>query len=407
MEKYDFNPFQAMVVTDSFEESRKIVDALEKEPLVAEVVSLTAFLPPEDEQRGRLAEIANIRGMPPRYRETVFSSADVETLAYEVQRVEWNIIEMGDLSVAGLGEENHILAKRTEMIREIFGAEVGKPGKEVFQNLITLLKSDPEKNAGRLSTLDTYFAAAMDSIVEEMAAVDRIMTVDDVPESFVEGFIDQSGTKNLIMIYPVAGLMESRESMERFNAAMTDIDPGITGTAQMIAVWMEDAGESTLKAGIYIFLAVLAFLLISFRSIRYTLLAIAPLVIGLVWMLGIYPLLGFKINIINIVVIPLVLGMGIDFGIHLAHRFQVEQDIHTVYTYTGKAVFLSAFTTMIGFGSLGLIGKFPSIASMGVVLFFGIASCLAAAMLVLPALLSYGNKTVRSVSAAQRSLRYE
>ncbi|MCK5201304.1 MAG: MMPL family transporter, partial [Spirochaetales bacterium] len=102
-------------------------------------------------------------------------------------------------------------------------------------------------------------------------------------------------------------------------------------------------------------------------------------------------LVGMKLNILNIIMIPLVIGMGIDFGIHLSHRFQVEQDIDAVYRYTGKAVFLSAMTTMIGFGSLGLIGKFPSLASMGMILFVGIASCLAAALIVLPALLSFGN----------------
>ncbi|MBN2552401.1 MAG: MMPL family transporter, partial [Spirochaetales bacterium] len=86
-------------------------------------------------------------------------------------------------------------------------------------------------------------------------------------------------------------------------------------------------------------------------------------------------------------VIPLVIGMGIDFGIHLAHRYRVERDIGTVYRYTGKGVLLSALTTMIGFGSLGLIGSFGSISSMGIILFVGLAACLAAALVVMPALL--------------------
>ena len=396
MEKYDFNPFHSMVVCDSFDESRAIVDALEKEPLVAEVVSVTSFLPTEDAQLYRLAEIKQIRQMPPRYSEAAYTAADMDAFGYEVQRAEWNIIEMGDLSVAGLGEINKIIKKRSSMIRENYGAEVGGSGKEVFQRLINLVHSDPTEYGKRLSSLDRHFTVEMDAIIDEMSAVDRMISIDDVPDSFVNGFIDESGTKNMIVIYPVAGLMETKESMERFNSAMTEIDPRITGTAQLITVWMEDASSSTIKAAIYIFVAVLIFLLASFRNIKYTVLAIAPLIIGLVWMLGIYPLLGFKINIINIVVIPLVIGMGIDFGIHLAHRFQVEQDIHTVYTYTGKAVFLSAFTTMIGFGSLALIGKFPSMASVGVVLFFGIAACLAAALFVLPALLSIGKKKTQA-----------
>ena len=124
-------------------------------------------------------------------------------------------------------------------------------------------------------------------------------------------------------------------------------------------------------------------------------------------MLGVYPLLGFKLNPINIAVIPLVIGMGIDFGIHLAHRYRVEQDITMVYRYTGKGVALSALTTMIGFGSLGLIGTFGSISSMGIILFIGLASCLTAALLVLPALLRFDSPIVKIVEKKDAYRREE
>ncbi|MBA7676681.1 hypothetical protein ES703_84925 [subsurface metagenome] len=200
MEKYEIIPFQSMLISDSMEESRRIVEALEKEPLVGEVGSITAFLPDEQEQRASLAEIEKIRNMPDRYTAMTYTTEDMETFAYEVQRVEWNIIEMGDLSVAGLGEDNKILLKRTDMIREIFGAEVGKPGKEVFQKLISLIESNPALYSQRLSALDGYFAAEMDAIVSDMAEVTRPITINDIPESITKGYIDESGTRNLIMI---------------------------------------------------------------------------------------------------------------------------------------------------------------------------------------------------------------
>lgn len=166
---------------------------------------------------------------------------------------------------------------------------------------------------------------------------------------------------------------------------------------------MDEAIPASLRAGLYILAAVLVFLLASFRSLRYTLLAATPLVAGLIWMLGLYPLLGLKLNFLNLCVIPLGIGMGIDYGIHFAHRYQIEGDIHRTYTTTGKAVWLSALTTMIGFGSLAAVAKFPSIASVGSVLFFGIASCLVAALAVLPALLRTARrrqeKTVTAASA--------
>lgn len=320
-----------------------------------------------------------------------YTDEDLDALLYEIQRVEWNIIEMGDLSVAGLGEDNKILVKRNEMIREIFGAEVGKPGKEVFQNLISLIENSRSEALGRINALDDHFAPAMDTIVTRMARAYRPMEISDLPKEIQNNYFTPDRSRNLVMIFPVQGIWDNIDNIRRFNAVMEEVSADITGNTQIMTAWLDEATSSTLKAALYITLAVLAFLLISFRSIRYTLLAAAPLIVGMIWMLGIYPLLGFKMNILNIIVIPLVIGMGIDFGIHLAHRFQVEQDVDAVYRYTGKAVFLSAITTMIGFGSLGLIGKFPSIASMGTVLFFGIASCLATSILILPALFSFGD----------------
>ena len=394
MDRYDMTPFPSMVVAHSLEEARELTEALEEEAMVAEVRSLALFVPPDRKQEARLAEIEKIRTMPARYRRTGYSVADLESFAFEVQRLEWNVIEMGDLSVAGLGEDNKILEKRNRMIREIFGAEVGKPGDEVFQRLIRLIESDPALYARRLSALDVKFAEEMDRIVQNMAAVDRKIETRDLPPAVRQGLIDESGTRMLVLAYPKPGLLNDLDSMERFGAALEEISPRITGSTQFGIAWMEEIGSASKRAALLIFVAVLAIVALSFRSLRYTLFAVVPLLVGMIWMLGVYPLLGFKLNPINIAVIPLVIGMGIDFGIHLAHRYKVEQEIGTVYRYTGKGVLLSALTTMIGFGSLGLIGTFGSISSMGIILFIGLATCLAASLVVLPALLRFDSPSV-------------
>jgi predicted RND superfamily exporter protein len=259
--------------------------------------------------------------------------------------------------------------------------------------MIGLIESDPALYSRRLSALDVHFAREMDRIVETMAAVDRKIEVRDLPASVRQGLIDESGTKMLVLAYPRPGLLNDLDSMERFGAALEKVSPRITGSTQFGIAWMEEISSASKRAALLIFVAVLGFVALSFRSFRYTLFAVVPLVVGMIWMLGLYPLLGFKLNPINIAVIPLVIGMGIDFGIHLAHRYKVEGQIKTVYRYTGKGVLLSALTTMIGFGSLGLIGSFGSISSMGIILFIGLAACLIAALVVLPALLRFDGST--------------
>jgi predicted RND superfamily exporter protein len=222
-----------------------------------------------------------------------------------------------------------------------------------------------------------------------MSRVDRKIRLQDLPEQYAKQFLEEGGSRNLVFAYPVKSATISKEGMLRFNERMAQISPKITGWVPVLVSWSEDVETGSKKAALYIFLVVFAVMVITFRSFRYAILAAVPLLAGMIWMLGIYPLLSLKLNMINIAVIPLVIGMGIDFGIHIVHRFRVERELETVYLFTGKAVFLSALTTMIGFGSLALIGSFPSVASIGTVLFLGIATCLVATIVLLPALLSF------------------
>lgn len=392
MEKYGLNPFSSMVIADSIEEAQEFTHALEKEKSVVRVNSIATYLPPGEEQEERLKEIAEIRAMPVRYRKFQYTPGAIKQLLDEIQRLEWNIIEIGDLSVAGLGEDNNIVKKRNAMIREVLGAETGKPGKEVFRELIARIQENPGHSAEKLTLLDIHFAGAMDAILCEMSAVDRKITVHDLPESVTKSLFDRDMKRNLIVIYPQENVMNSIETMEWYNSRVEKISPRITGVTQIAVTWQKEIVDASLKAVFFIFLVVLLFIIINFRSAVYSLFAVVPLLFGMVWMLGIYPLLNFKINLFNMAVIPLVIGMGIDFGIHLVHRYRMEGDIETTYRSTGKAVFLSALTTMIGFGSLAFIGKFGSLASIGVILFLGIATCLVSAMFVLPALLGFGKK---------------
>ena len=395
MEKFEMTPFASMVIANDIEEARAMTDKLEKTPLVADISSIAYFIPLPEEQQDRLAAIREIREMPKRYRTFNYTAKDMETFADEVQRIEWNIIEMGDLSVAGLGEDNKIVKKRNEMIREILGAEVGKPGREIFQELIQLIESDPALYAQRINRLDPYFAGEMDAIVTAMARVDRPMTIDDLPASISDTMLDETRNRNLIMIYPDKGVMDDISKIRHFNDSVGRVSARITGTTQILVAWLDEMMGASGKAAIYIFATVIFFLLLNFRSLKYTIFATTPLLIGMIWMLGIYPLIGQTFNVINIAMIPLIIGMGIDFGIHIAHRYKVEKDIDTVYRYTGKGVFLSAFTTMIGFGSLGLIGRFGSVNSMGRILFVGILACLLTTLILLPALLAFDKKNTK------------
>jgi predicted RND superfamily exporter protein len=135
-------------------------------------------------------------------------------------------------------------------------------------------------------------------------------------------------------------------------------------------------------------LSVVVLLYLHFRRWRVVALALIPLSVGVTWMLGLTSLLGWKINYLNGVVIPMVVGIGIDDGIHIIHRYLEEYryDIGGAVHYTGRAVTMTSLTTMVGFGSL-VIAQYRALSSMGWIIMLGIGSCLLTSLLLLPPLL--------------------
>jgi predicted RND superfamily exporter protein len=97
-------------------------------------------------------------------------------------------------------------------------------------------------------------------------------------------------------------------------------------------------------------------------------------------------LTGLKLNMANLVILPLILGIGVVNGIHIIHRYREEKDKNVLGKSTGQAVILSSFTTMIGFGSM-MVADHYGVFSLGLVLTLGVFCCLVASITFLPALL--------------------
>jgi predicted RND superfamily exporter protein len=131
---------------------------------------------------------------------------------------------------------------------------------------------------------------------------------------------------------------------------------------------------------------VIILLIVHFRSLRWAGMALCPLLAGVAYMLGASTLLGLDLNPANAVAIPLILGIGIDDGIHIVHRYRERKDVGQAVKLTGRAVIMTSLTTMVGFGSLST-SHFPALASLGQLSLLGIGSCLLTSLLLLPSLL--------------------
>ena len=105
-------------------------------------------------------------------------------------------------------------------------------------------------------------------------------------------------------------------------------------------------------------------------------------------MVGVMEVSGLQITLLNIMAIPMIIGIGIDDGVHIVHRYQIEgfKSHKQVFASTGRAVFLTSVTTMVGFGSLWF-ATYRGLGSMGIALFIGVGTCFLASVFVIPALL--------------------
>ena len=143
-----------------------------------------------------------------------------------------------------------------------------------------------------------------------------------------------------------------------------------------------------LKGSLLGVIGVIVLIVAGFRSIRAALWSLVPVVLGVWWAAGLLALGGFSLDLFSVFGLLMCIGIGVDYGIHMLHRRSEEPAGGTTIalTRTAPAILLSALTAIIGFGSF-ISSSYPPLHALGVITAVTIATCLVAALLVLPALL--------------------
>ena len=154
--------------------------------------------------------------------------------------------------------------------------------------------------------------------------------------------------------------------------------------AEMLKVMLDD---STL-AVILTLSVVTIVLLIDLRSVIDTFLVLTPLLAALAWVTGFMYVFDIKLNLYNMVAFPTIIGMGIDNGVHIFHRYREtgQGSLRLVLRTTGMALLATSLTTMVGFSGL-VPAIHPALTSIGVLSLVGLGSCFVASVSLLPALL--------------------
>ncbi|HEY6839291.1 MAG TPA: MMPL family transporter, partial [Geobacteraceae bacterium] len=186
----------------------------------------------------------------------------------------------------------------------------------------------------------------------------------------------------------------AREPLKRFLDEVRTIAPNATGEPVMVYESMTVLRDSYRNAFLFALVAIAAILLVTFRSVRYALIGLVPLVIGILFMVAGMRLFGIAFNSANVIVLPLVLGIAVDSGIYLINRYRREDETppQVVLSSTGVGVFLNTLTIMASFGAL-MVARHQGVFSIGVVMSLGMVACQVAFIVVLPAVLTlFGHK---------------
>jgi hopanoid biosynthesis associated RND transporter like protein HpnN len=367
--------FNGLASAKTLEELRKKQEAFEKLPSVSDVDSVLRVIP--DNQPEKIAIVNTFAPIVSPVRVGRSSPVDIERLARALgelqRRLDIFATEAGDKLPADLKDLRARTAALLKTLKTV-DREVAEPALSHLQ-----------------SQLYRDFTSKFFDLQRNLNP--RPVVLADVPEEIQRKFIGKRGDF-LLQIHPRVDIWE-REGARTFVRELRSVDPDVTGAPIITYEAIGYMERAYYQGTIYAFLAVgiLSFLMI--RRVKETLLALLPLVLALLWTMGLMRVFGIQFNMANVWGLPLVIGVSAEFGLNVMVRYLEGRDHGgpLVARSTVMGVALSGVSTMVGFGSL-MIARHQGIYSLGLLLTLGSACGLFAALAVLPVILRLITKRV-------------
>ena len=369
IENSERSSWNALATAPTPEVARQKAQAFTALPSVETVESVASLIP--NGQQERMAILESIRpllsDLPP--LRSAPRAVDVPQLDQTLDKLRLKIRDQEN------GNETILHAAREHLLT-------------VFEALRALPPQEAHASLTRFQ--HALFADFQDkwSLLSNNLSPDGPITFADVPPQLRSRFVSRDGQKFLLQVYPKEDVWE-REPLTEFIRQLRTVDPDVTGSP---IIGYESIGamkDGYVEAAWYALLAILVVTFLALRRVGDALLAVLPLGLGMTWTAGLMWLWNVQFNLANMVAAPLIIGIGVENGIHLVHRFREGSDRSVaglIAGSTGQAVVLFSLTTMVGFGSL-MVAQYYGIFSMGLLLSLAVGSVLVASIVVLPLLL--------------------
>ena len=381
-EKFDLSMDYALVLADSIEESRELSKKYRELGTVAITEDISLYLPSPEQQQKRIPLIREIRE---KIRSTPIKKSvlpsDFPVLRRELERLEMNIMEMQDMAYLG-GQD-----KVENKCKEIVGDPENPNSRNIIREELQFLDENISTAAKGLSEFQQNFAPYFQASVIKMSSTQPIR-LDDLPVTILDRYSNKKRDQFLVTVFPVGNIWQNAEFLNRFADDLERVSDRATGMPVVFRALIKIIGRDGRNAVLLTLVIVFLLLLVDYRNAGHALIAMIPLALGIFWMVGLMHLVGMKLSIMNVMGLPMIVGIGVDYGVHIIHRWRHEGrgKIRIVYSSTGKAILLTSLTTMLAFGSL-VFSIWRGFGQLGGALFLGVGACFLTSVIILPGII--------------------
>lgn len=377
--------WDALSIPESREQAVALAQQYRAMPEVSRVVEVASLLP--DEQERKLPLLREIH-----------------------QRLQW-LPERPPRPVVAVETERVV-----RLAEQVAALATGRPELQEAARLFAQRVQETPEASQRLCDLDCWLSTELFSGLRQMQRMSHpvAVTLADIPAALRERYISRDGAF-LVRAFAREDLWEYA-ALERFIQSVTTVDPQATGKTFRTFEGLRQMQRGFTWACVYALGIVALILWLDLRRGWTWLAALLPLGAGLLLTVGTMGWCGLHWNPANLVALPLLLGIGLDNGVHVLHDYLHRHHKSQPWQLgrsVARGIIVAGLTTLLGFAALAL-ARHRGMASLGLVMSLGVAWCLLAALVLLPALLQGSQKfaqgqkpeLLRTLAGIRGLLRY-
>ena len=366
------SPHVIEVLAPGLEEARALADRLEAVPTVDQAITLQSFVPDDQEEKLDLIDGLALYLGP---------ALDASGAAAPLEP----------------GARAEALTKLRHSLRQGLGGPLDpgrNPGATSLDRALEGFEEAFDASPAALAGLEQHLVRFLPILLDQLRVALQASSfgLADLPAGIRERWLNAEGQAR-IMVTPEARIRDNQD-LRAFAAAVLAEAPRATGEPVIVSAAGDAVVAAFYEASVLALGLITLVLLVVFRRAGDVLMVLASLGLAVLLTAGNAVLLGLELNFANVIVLPLLLGLGVSGAIHVVMRWREQGAADIAGTSTPRAVLFSALTTIASFGSLA-ISDHRGLASMGLLLTGAILWSLMATLIVLPSLLAHRSNARR------------